>query len=94
MLTIYKYPLQIADVQTVMVPEDAEPLSVQLQGDVLCLWMLVDPEAAALPRTIHIRGTGHPIEGVGEHGLIGDYVGTVQMAGGLLVWHVFDEGYR
>ena len=37
-------------------------------------------------RTFLVKGTGHPLP---DRGL--RYVGTVQEAGGRLVWHVFEQ---
>jgi hypothetical protein len=51
----------------------------------LVLWARVDPDALTMTRTILIRATGEPFDGSESR-----YVGTVQMAGGL-VWHVFES---
>lgn len=87
MQTIYKYPLEIRDVQIIEMPPRAKLLSVQCQNKTLCLWALVDnSHVTKSPRTIEIRGTGHSCEG-----LEGKYIGTVQI--GNYVWHVFDGGW-
>lgn len=86
--TIWKYELTVAEYQTVEMPVDAEILTVQMQGDVLCLWALVSPDAELAPRSIEVFGTGHPIEY--SAGNYRRYIGTVQMHGGSLVWHVFE----
>lgn len=83
-MTVYKYPLVLDDRQTVMMPEGARLLSVQLQGGKICLWAIVDPSSRPQARCIRIAGTGHPI----EDGLA--FIGTVQTVGGVLVWHVFE----
>lgn len=85
--TIYKFPLQIDDAQNVTMPQGAEPLCVQLQDGMPCLWATVDPKAAQVQRRIFIRGTGHPLTGSE-----GRYIGTFQMRGGALVFHAFDGG--
>ena len=84
---IWKYPLELFDRQSLSMPAGAQPLSVQVQDGALFLWAYVDPSRAADPRQVRIIGTGRPIEYNP-----GRYVGTVQMEGGALVWHVFVEG--
>jgi hypothetical protein len=84
--TIWKYPLQITDLQNVLMPEGAQLLSAQMQGDTLCLWALVNPKASKRVRTIEIIGTGNPCEDVPRK-----YISTTQMAGGALIWHVFER---
>ena len=86
MITIYKYPLIIDDRQIIQMPSDAVLLCVQVQRGIPCLWARVDEDNAAESRVILTRGTGHAAAGVG------DYVGTYQIEGGQLVFHVFDGG--
>jgi hypothetical protein len=79
---IHKYPLYIADSQTVYMRAGAVVLHVAQQQNDLMLWALVDPSAAFRAREIHVVGTGRPLpEGEME------YLGTVQIAE--FVWHVF-----
>lgn len=85
-MTIWKYSLDTTDNQQVMMPLEARLLSVQTQGGSPQLWALVDPKARQVQRRIRIYGTGNP---VGEYG---KFVGTYQLAGGSLVFHVFDLG--
>lgn len=86
MSMIWKYPLSIRDAQDVSLLEGSEILTVQMQGDVLCLWALASPGTSIKRRRIEIFGTGNPIpEGKRR------YIATVQMAGGSLVWHVFEN---
>lgn len=39
--TIWKFPLEIADSQSVVMPSGARILSAQMQGSTLCLWAVV-----------------------------------------------------
>lgn len=90
MKAIWKYPLGIQSLQTLIMPEGAKPLSVQVQGDEICLWALVDPETEFCegknePRYVYMLATGQkvsdttfPFEG---------FIGTVQT--GAFVWHFF-----
>lgn len=81
--TVWKYPLMLG-VQSVQCPIGAVPLTVQDQLGALCLWMLCDPTQILEARRVAVVGTGHPAPSSG-------YVGTVQQAGGTLIWHVFME---
>lgn len=82
---IYKYDLTATDEQQVALPDAAQLLTVQAQRDTPRLWARIDP-AQARSRWLHVRifGTGHPIAGDP-----GDYLGTFQIHGGSLVFHVF-----
>jgi len=86
MTSIFKYDLKIRDDQTVKMPIGAKILSTQLQYEKICLWALVDPANEMEERKIIIRGTGHHIDEMDMK-----YIGTVQMVGGHLVWHVFED---
>ena len=87
MRRVYKYPLEVVDRQTIEHPRGARLLCVQMQGDGPCLWALVNPDNPPVETTFRIVGTGHPIEDADDLG----YVGTFQMMGGGLVFHVFKE---
>lgn len=83
MRTIYKYPLLLTDSQIMWLPLSAKPLSVQLQGEQLCLWAEVNAGSSGQKQVvISIVGTGHPI----PPGAV-NYLGTVQQ--GQFVWHVY-----
>ncbi len=82
----HKYQLVITDIQTILMPEGAEVLAVQVQHERPCLWALVDPARPPTPRTFQTRGDEHGI----ASGTEGRYVGTYQVGGGSLVFHVFE----
>lgn len=82
--TIHKFTLNIADEQDVIMPEGAHILTVQVQNGEICLWAKVITTNPAEARKILIRGTGHDAADVGR------YIATVQMAGGGLIWHLFE----
>lgn len=96
-LSIWKFPVErVADTFEVEMPEGAQILHLAMQpqsgyGEVLCLWALCDVEVRKVARRFKIRGTGHAIDG-SKPAEIGAYVGTFQMHGGDLVWHLFDLG--
>lgn len=83
---IWKFQLAPVESQDILMPAGARILTVQTQRDVLCLWALVDPQARTKPRDIRIVGTGHQADMNTMQ-----YLGTAQMVGGALVWHVFEE---
>lgn len=90
-MIVGKYTLEVTDEQELMLPFGAEILSVQFQKDhnqrdKLRLWALIDDTSTHFQhRKIRIVGTGNPID---EHP--GKFIGTVQEAGGQLIWHIFD----
>lgn len=84
MKRIYKYKLEITDVQTILMPRGASILTVQLQEGEPHVWALVNPEYAKEEIVIHTYGTGSPIETPGKL-----YIGTYQLNG--FVWHVFQS---
>jgi hypothetical protein len=75
---------------TLQLPAGAEVLSVGPPRDgedkPLDLWALVDPEAPLEARTFRIYGTGHDVPD-----FYGLFVGTVQLYGGSLIFHVFED---
>lgn len=84
MTTIYKYPAPIDDEIKVLMHNGAQPLCVQIQHGEPTLWALVDTDDELTMRTFHWRGTGHPADNLGR------YVGTIQQAGGSLIFHLFE----
>lgn len=88
MKTIFKYQLKVTDAQLLFLPKGAEILTVQVQNNIPCLWALIDPnEIAKEQHYIETYGTGTPINIEAEK----RYIATYQLAGGMLVWHVFEN---
>lgn len=88
MRTIWKYRLATKDRQDVLMPQGAEILTVQVQGDgEPCLWTRVDAAAPQRYRRIVTCGTGHAAPDL-------PFIGTYQVLSGAFVWHVFDGGER
>lgn len=83
--TIWKFLARVDRHQTVLMPVGARILTAQVQHGKICLWARVDPKASLQPRVIVVVGTGWDGVDDGWH-----YVSTVQMAGGDLVFHVFE----
>lgn len=86
-MRIFKYPFTISDEVIINIPGDATILTIQEQYGEPCLWALVDPDKPKKPRVLRIIGTGHPIPDVDTL----KYLGTIQMAGGGLIWHIFEK---
>ena len=82
-MEVWKFSLQIGGRVFRAMPDGARPLSVQLQGDTLCLWCLVDPKAQPTMRQFTVVGTGHYIGTEQLH-----HIGTV--LDGVFVWHAFE----
>lgn len=85
---VWKFALNPGE-NEVMMPNGAEVLSVQVQHNVPCLWALVDPEMQKEERTFEVFGTGHSIKY--DMGVERKYIGTFQLDGGYLVFHLFER---
>jgi hypothetical protein len=85
-MRIWKWTLTVADLQSLSIPEGAKLLAVQTQGDMPQLWALVNEKAQIVCRNFATYGTGNPMPDDDP----GEYVGTYQMHGGALVFHVFE----
>jgi len=86
--TVWKFPLRVDDTQTIEMPSGSEVLCVQNQSDTPTLWARVpNVHAPMMERKFHLIGTGHQ---AGTRDLR-QYIGTVQIMGGMLVFHVFES---
>ena len=84
MRTIYKYPLQIVDKQTVLMPKGAQIIAVMVQKEQLCVWAECNPTGLVEPKTLWLIGTGNSMPT-----LYLFHLGSVLM--GPFVWHVYEE---
>ncbi len=87
MKAIWKYELKPTDDQNIEMPDGAEILTMQCQGETPCLWVLVDPTKRKKIRRFEIFGTGHTMDVLS----VSTYVGTYQLKDGQLVFHVFEQ---
>lgn len=85
MKRIFKYQLLIIDEHEVEMPEGAEILCVQVQNDQPAIWAIVDDEKPMKNRVFRIVGTGRSIDFDTQN-----YIGTVQLLDGNLIFHVFE----
>ncbi len=83
MKTIWKYAINPKT--EVAMPGGSRLLSVQVQDNQPQLWALVDPERAKVKRNFVSFATGEPFDDTGL-----TYVGTFQINGGGLVFHLFE----
>ena len=85
-MRIWKWTLPIADEQKLYIPKGAKILSVQTQNNLGCLWALCDETAEKEYRTLCVYGMGYAVSDNP-----GNYLGTFQLYGGNLVFHVFEK---
>lgn len=86
MKTIHKHTLRAADEQKLTLGRGAEVLSVQAQHGNIQVWVTHGGAAGSAVRTFWIKGTGNPCDDVPDDAT---FLGTVQLANGALVFHVF-----
>lgn len=92
MRAIYKYVLQPCTTQTLQVkplgnlPFKEQVLKVATQDERICVWCLVDQTQPEREVGIAIVGTGQMLP---DYIQKENYVDTVMLAGGVLVFHAF-----
>lgn len=85
---IWKYPIPRALEFTLNMPEGRfEFLSIQMQNDEPCMWVLVDPGQRKVSHTFRILPTG--LEFHRDDPTRMPYIGTFQPVNGL-VFHLFE----
>lgn len=90
MKRIYKYELSSNSPQLIELPEGAQVLTAQGQhGRSVCLWALVDPERPTEKRYFEVFATGEAIPT--DASVKRNYIGTAQLEGGRLIFHVFER---
>lgn len=90
-MRIFKWTLQLTDLQELQIPRGARVLSVQTQNDIPRLWALVDEREPLEKRCFATYGTGNPIPAESD---FSRFVGTYQCSDGAFVFHVFEESLR
>jgi len=92
MKQIWKYPLEVTDLQEIYAPADAQFISVLVQREQIYLYAIVSPDKEEREKFgVRIVGTGHPLMADAGDDHTWRFIGTVGMFGGKLVWHVFVE---
>ena len=85
MKTIFKYYLPVSVPFTLAMPQGATILVAQNQAEAVVIWAEVDPELPLESRTFVTAMTGQPLPRGKKQ-----FLGTVQLAGGALVFHVYE----
>lgn len=86
MQTIRKYILDMDNRRTVLMPSDAQILSVGVHRGDLALWALVNTDNPLEQREFRVYGTGEPFDN--EETIV--FVGMVHFEVFHLVYHVFE----
>ena len=83
---VWKYTLDVnVGEQPLAIPHGASLVHFEEQHETITFWALVDPDAPYEDRVFKVFGTGHQsIQDNEKH------VGTVVMAHGTYVWHIFE----
>lgn len=90
MITIFKYPVQMSEDFTFEAPAGAEFLSVQVQAGEAQLWARVDTSRPAATYRFGVHGTGHELNSFTRSA---PHIGTFQIDGGALVFHLLGGLY-
>jgi hypothetical protein len=84
-MTIWKFPILIEDSFKLSIPRGSTFLDVQVQHGEPQSWWLVDPHEPKETVELRVHGTGHPVSIAQPL----KHLGTFQMHGGSLVFHLF-----
>lgn len=86
MKQVWKFPVATMDTE-IVVPRGAKILHLEVQHGDPCFWALVDPAAKPLERKVITYGTGHDVPA--DIDKTHDFIGTILVSGGALVWHLW-----
>lgn len=88
MKTVWKYKVELVDVQNIEMKQGAEILVLQKQGnrheDEIYIWCIVDTDAPTEVNTFHLIPTGTEILENTK------YIGTLWLMNGSYVLHMFE----
>jgi len=87
MYKVFKYKIQIKDYFSLVLPQNAKILSVQVQYGKAQIWALVNPHNTVETRNFRLIDTGEQIEDSLERL---DYIGTFQLDDEEYVGHLFE----
>lgn len=90
MKRIFKYDIPVADYFELELPLNAEVLTFQSQRESFYIWAIINDEEGLNDekRYFRLAGTGHDL--TEDFPKIKKYIGTAQIAGGGLVFHLFE----
>ena len=83
---IYKYRLDVGQIDPIMLPRDAEVLRVAQQSGEITMWVKLSLYAEKVARNFRVLGTGMQFSV--PDGQDARYCGTAFV--GVYVWHVFE----
>jgi len=86
MNVIYKYQIFPGDMQVLEIPQDSKILCVQTQGGEPQMWVQQYTEGSLTQKEIYIIPTGATFDADDKK-----YIGTFQLNGGTLVFHVYES---
>lgn len=89
MTTIYKFPVPMQQLFQQELPKGATVLSVQEQVNAAQMWVMLDPDEETEVRHFEVYGTGFEMRTLTPTEKR-EYIGTFQMDGGQLVFHLFE----
>lgn len=89
MPTIFKYPIILQDEFELDLPAGAEFLHLDVQFGEPHLWFRVEPSAPVVRQKFAVIGTGNPVYPGYD---TAPHLGSFQLQGGRLVFHVFAGG--
>lgn len=81
---VWKFPIPMQDHFALEMPREARILSCATQDGAPFLWAVVDPEKPRRAHRFDLVGTGQPVPHADA-----PYVGSFQLFGGNLVFHLF-----
>ena len=88
-MNIKKFPLNIADVQTLEVPDGSLLLSVQAQGDSeIFAWIMTSSDKKPFKLRFYMVGAGNVPPWALDRW---HYLASLQMRGGAVTMHVFTD---
>jgi len=86
MMKIFKYTLEVLEVQRLDIPKGSKLLSVEEQYGNIVLYALVDDTQGGLDSfEIFVKRTGYPADDIENY----KFLGTVKLSEGKLMFHVF-----
>ena len=86
MKRVYKQKLAVCDEQDIFLPKGSKALHIDIQKEDVCMWFECDDEAQMERRKILCIGTGYRVPSQEA-----EYIGTVLLYGGSLVYHFYME---
>lgn len=89
--SIWKFSLEVTDMQVISMPVNSRILSVQSQNDKPCIWAICNTETKEMEeRMFQVYGTCNPFyEGI-HFGKEQQFIGTFQLMNGSFVGHLFE----